>query len=74
MDIYTPLGVKLSSKQKLKKFIETNNLRHDPNNFNFDPYTYMKEESPQATQNNAELPSCKVGQDVSKLIISIDVF
>ena len=74
MDIYTPLGVKISSRKKLKKFIETNNLRHDPNNFNFDPYTYMKEESPQATQNNAELPSCKVGQDVSKLIIYIDVF
>jgi len=36
--IYSPCGVKFASRKKLKAFFEKNNLRYDPEDFDFTPY------------------------------------
>ena len=36
--IYSPCGVKFTTRKKLKKFIEKNNLNYDPKDFDFKAY------------------------------------
>ena len=36
--IYSPCGVKFTSRKKLKRFFKKNNLNYDPEDFDFTPY------------------------------------
>ena len=75
--INSPIGDKITSKNKLRKYIKKNGLQIDPDRFNFDPYDRSKEKEVETDEGSPPVyqfiggvtPSSEVGQLVSEPVM-----